>query len=111
MLADMIHKLAHEVAADWAGQSLQFSGAEEMGRSLARNDPEMALTLLKTAAALNKEALGLLGKGLVGAGLVGTGVGAVKGVQYAAKRHKQFQHTPYRHGMAGPAHFQVARQM
>ena len=111
MLAEMIHKLAHDVAADWAGQSLQFSGAEEMGRSLARNDPEMALSLLKTAADLNKEALGIVGKGLIGAGVVGTGVGAVKGAKYMSRRHKQFQHTPYRHGMSGPAHFRVSSQM
>ena len=111
MLADMIQKLAHEVAANWAGQSLQFSNAEQMGRSLVQENPEAALALLKTAERLNKEALGVVGKGLIGAGVLGTGYGAVKAVGHLRKRHKQFQHRPYRHGQAGAAHWRIRRQM
>lgn len=115
MLADLIQKLAHETAANWADQSLQFSAAEQMGKDLARQHPEIAEELLKTAAKLNKEALGIVGKGLLGAGAVGLGAGAIyggiKGAQYAKKRHQQIQRSPYRHGQTGTAHFYQRRQM
>jgi hypothetical protein len=226
MLADVIQKLAHEVAEDWANDALQFSAAEHLGRSFARQHPEEAAALLKTAMPLGpiarltpkqkaiaggisalglagleahntltqindfqkvmkarkrlkerrmaqvpstlgnvktagklppvkggdallagltslgigsmgktkevfrppprpskgrrqrkvasellKEALGIIGKGTLAVGGLGTIYAGKKTVDHLSKQHKQFQTRPYRHGQAGAAHFNVARQM
>lgn len=110
MLADVIEKLAHEVAEGWAERSFQFSAADQMGRSLARANPEFAVGLLK-AASVEKEGLGLLGKGLaLGAG-VGTIYGGKKAVGALKKRHEQLQTSPYIHGQTGGATFRQSFQM
>jgi hypothetical protein len=111
MLPELIQKLAHEVAENWAAQALQFSAADQMGRSLAQKLAAEQPQGVGRVVPIEKEALGLVGKGLMAAGAIGTGIGAVKGVGAMAKRHKEIQSRPYQHGMSGPAHFRVSRQM